>query len=225
MDKLLFLIMTVAVFVFCGRLYIRYRTPLLLPVLTSTVIISVVLVSFSLDYDRYYSGARWLSELLGPAVVALAYPLYSCRVILFNNWRSILSGVLIGFLIGFLSVYVFAVLLSVNETAMISLYSKSVTTPVAMELTAAAGGSPRLASLFVMVTGILGSVLAPSVFKAAKITSEAAKGIALGSSSHAIGTSKAIEYGEEAAAYSSVSLAVSCFAASVWIPLWMLFVH
>ncbi|MFC7370643.1 LrgB family protein [Fictibacillus iocasae] len=225
MYNLLYLALTICMFTLCSRLYSRFRTPLLLPVLTSTFLIIIILVIFSVEYSDYYNGSHWLSELLGPAVVALAYPLYNNRRILLDNWKSIVYGTGFGFAIGFICLYSLSALLSVDHFVLKSMYPKSVTTPVAMEIARNAGGSPRLAALFVMVTGISGAMFAPFLFRYLRLTSPAARGIALGASSHAIGTSKAIEFGDEDAAFSSVAMAVSCLIASVWIPVWMLIMH
>ncbi|MFC0188688.1 LrgB family protein [Fictibacillus aquaticus] len=221
MDELFFLFLTVAVFSLSSLLYNKKRIPLFIPVLTSTFFIGAILITLSVPYEQYFNGAHWISELLGPSIVALAYPLYTYRSLLYRNWLSILSGVFAGFFIGFFSVHAASALFSFSDLMTRSLYPKSVTTPVAMEIASATNGSPELASLFVVITGIIGAVISPVLFRLFNISSPSSRGISLGSSAHAIGTSKAAEYGEETAAYSSVAMALSCVVASVFIHLWV----
>lgn len=213
------ILLTLVIFILMGLLYQRFRTPILIPVLTTSVCLVVLLILLGVSYKTYMVGGKYIDLLLGPAVVSLAYPLYKQREILLKYLVPILSGVLVGSITGMISGLVFAKAMGVEKSLVMTLVPKSVTTPVAMGVADVLGGNPSLTVVFVMIAGFTGVVIGPYILKGLRMKDELSKGMALGSASHAIGTSKAFEYGKDAVTVSSVAMALSAVVTSVLGPL------
>lgn len=212
------IIIIITIFIYLGMvlLYRRFPIPFLLPVLTSTIFIIILLKSFDFSYEFYMTGGQWLHFLLGPAVVSLAYPLFQQRKTIFKHTVPILAGVLMGLITGIFSLLLIAEMISIPKDILLSMIPKSITTPVAMQVANEIGGNPTLTVAFVMITGISGAIMAPILLKWFHVGSSLGKGIALGSSSHAIGTSKAFEYGEFTFSISSVSMTLSAIIGPIF---------
>ncbi|GAA0430992.1 LrgB family protein [Lentibacillus halophilus] len=216
---IIFIVVTVLLYLFMSRLYDRFRVPILIPALTTPIAVVVLLLLFGVSYDTFMMGGQWIDFLLGPAIVALANPLYKQRHLLLSYIYPILGGVFIGSLVGLISGLVLAQLLGFKQELLYSILPKSVTTPVAMEIADELGGSPSLAVLFVMTAGFTGVVLGPYILNWFRVNGSLAQGMAFGSASHVIGTSKAIEYGEDTTSVSSVAMTLSAIACSIFGPL------
>ncbi len=200
---------TVLIFLLMTKLYGRFSTPFLFPVLTATILIIFLLKLFSFSYETYMSGAKWVDAMLGPAVVSMAYPLYTQRTIIKRNFTTILTSVTVAMLSGLVSIIIFAKLLNLKNDFLLSLLPKSITTPVAMRISGAIGGIPSLTAVFVIVAGIAGALLGPFIFKICRIEKSISRGISMGSASHGFGVSKLSEYGEQAMSMGSVSMTLS----------------
>lgn len=210
---------TIILFVAMRRLYARFSNAFLHPVLTSTAIIIVFLLIFDLSYDSYMIGGSWIEQLLGPCVVALAYPLYNQRAFVMKHRAAIFLGVSAGLVSAMGSIVVFAKLFKFENEIIYSVIPKSITTPVAIQLSATLEGIPSMTAAFVMIAGFSGVILGPLVMKYAGIQSQFGKGLALGSASHALGVAKSTEYGELSLSMASVSMTLSAIAGSVLGPL------
>ncbi|MFS8630189.1 MAG: LrgB family protein [Bacillales bacterium] len=206
---LIIIISTIIVYLAMYLLYRRFPLPLFLPILTTTVLIIAFLKFAGIAYEAYMTGGQWFNRLLGPAVVAFAYPLYQQRKVILKNLQPITAGVLTGLVTGIVTVLLFAKWPFVPEQMLYSLIPKSLTTPVAIEVSDAIGGSPSLTAAFVIIAGMTGAIFGPFLFKWFRIDSTLGAGIAMGSASHAIGTSKAFEYGPLAGSLSSLSMTLS----------------
>ncbi|WP_077213476.1 LrgB family protein [Bacillus dakarensis] len=213
---LIIIVITVIIYLGMVTLYRKFPIPFLLPVLTSTIFIIAILKSFDLSYDFYMTGGHWLHSLLGPAVVSLAYPLFHQRKTIIKHALPILAGVLTGLISGMFTLFLLAEIMSIPRDILLSMIPKSITTPVAMQVANDIGGNPTLTVAFVMIAGISGAIMAPSLLKWFRIRSSLGTGIALGSSSHAIGTSKAFEYGEFTFSISSVSMTLSAIIGPIF---------
>ncbi|MFC7393590.1 LrgB family protein [Scopulibacillus cellulosilyticus] len=213
------ILLTIVIYFFMSRLYRRFNTPFLIPALSSTLCLVLLLILFGVPYKTYMLGGQFINLLLGPAVVSLAYPLYKQRAVLLQSLIPILSGVIVGSIVGIVSGLLFAKSIGVEKSLVMSLVPKSVTTPVAMGIAEELGGRPSLTVIFVMIAGFTGAVIGPYILKWLRISSILGKGIALGSASHAIGTSKAFEYGEKAATVSSVAMTLCAILDSIFGPL------
>ena len=179
------------------------------PPLISVVAVMVILVLFRVDYETYEEGAQLLSYLLTPATVCLAIPLYEQISLLKKNAKAILAGIVSGVLTSLISILIMALLFGFTHEEYVTLLPKSITTAIGMGVSEELGGIVTITVAVIIVTGILGNVIAEYVFRLFGIEEPVAKGIALGSASHAIGTARAMEIGEVEGAMSSLSIAVA----------------
>ena len=187
----------------------KWKLAVLNPLLISIILVIAFLVVFHVDYESYNMSAKYLSYLLTPATVCLAIPLYEQLELLRHNLRAILAGLISGVLTSLVSVLAMAVLFRLDHDVYVTLLPKSITTAIGMGVSEELGGIVTITVAVIIVTGILGNVIGEHVFRICKIEEPIAKGIALGSASHAIGTAKAMELGEIEGAMSSLSIAVA----------------
>jgi predicted murein hydrolase (TIGR00659 family) len=212
-------ILTVIIYLLMTKLYAYFKYSFFMPLLTTSLVIIGLLLLFNIPYETYMIGGHWINQLLGPAIVALAYPLYSQRHTLLKYISPILGGVIVGSIVGIVSGILLGKLFAISKTMILSIVSKSITTPVAIQITAEIGGIPALTVIFVLIAGFTGMIVGPMLFKWFHIHSLLGKGISLGSGSHVIGTSKAIEYGELTSSMSSVSMTLSAVLGSILAPI------
>lgn len=179
------------------------------PLLVSIVAVVIFLLAFQIDYKTYNEGAKYVSYLLTPATVCLAVPLYEQVEMLKKNMAAIIAGIISGVLTSMLCVLVMSILFRFSHEQYVTLLPKSITTAIGMGVSEELGGVVTITVAVIVVTGILGNMMAEFVCKVFHITEPVAKGIAIGSASHAIGTTKAMEMGEVEGAMSGLSIAVS----------------
>jgi predicted murein hydrolase (TIGR00659 family) len=179
------------------------------PLLLSIIAVIVCLLVLKIDYDTYYEGAKYISYLLTPATVCLAVPLYEQVELLKRNVKAILAGILAGVLTSCFSVLAGAVLFNLDHTMYVTLLPKSITTAIGMGVSEELGGIVTITVAVIVITGVFGNMAAEFICKIFHITEPVAKGVAIGCSSHAAGTAKAIEMGEIEGAMSSLSIAVA----------------
>lgn len=161
---------------------------------------------------------------MAPATIALALPLYKKFSLFKENALPILSGILFGAVSGMISVILLSKAFNLSSELTKSLIPKSITTPIGMALSKQLGGLPSVAVVAIIITGILGSIIGPFLYKILRINDKVAMGIAMGSSSHAVGTAKAMEIGEIEGAMSSLTIAISGIVTVLIAPvLWSLF--
>lgn len=187
----------------------KFRFGFLNPLLISIVIVILVLLAGHIDYETYNEGAKYLSYFLTPATVCLAIPLYEQVELLKKNWKAIFAGILTGVFTSVVCVLVMSVLFGLDHTLYVTLLPKSITTAIGMGVSEELGGVVTITVAVIVVTGVLGNVLAEPVCKLFRIKEPVAKGIAIGTSAHAIGTAKAMEIGAVEGAMSSLSIAVA----------------
>ena len=179
------------------------------PLLISIVLTILVLVACSVDYESYYEGARYLSYFLTPATVCLAIPLYEQLELLKQNWKAVMLGIVSGVLTSLVCVLALAVLFQLDHKMYITLLPKSITTAIGMSISEELGAYVTITVAIIVITGVIGNMMAETILKWFRIEEPIAKGIAIGTASHAMGTSKAIEIGEIEGAMSSLSIVVS----------------
>lgn len=183
----------------------RFLNPLLLSILFT---VSFLLVC-GVEYDSYNEGAKYLSYLLTPATVCLAVPLYEQFEVLTKHWRAVLAGILSGVAASLLSILAMAVLFSLEHEEYVTFLPKSITTAIGMGVSQELGGYVPVTVAVIIITGVLGNVVAEPVLRLFRIREPVAKGIALGTASHAMGTTRAMEMGEVEGAMSSLSIVVA----------------
>lgn len=212
------IILTIASYLAGRKVFNRFQTPLLLPITVATIIIIFTLTLTHVTYESYMNGAKWIHALLGPAVVSLAYPLYQHRALLKRLALSILFGSFIGAIIGIVTGFYLAKWANFEEQLIYSLVPKSVTTPVAMDISESLGGIAPLAAVLVIIAGLTGALLGPILFRVLSFKSEVGRGVALGSASHAIGTAAAFESSEFEGSISTIAMIVSAVFVSILTP-------
>lgn len=207
----LFFGVVVSVLAYQAGLWIKRKWKLAVfnPLLISIFFVIAVLLIFDVDYERYNEGAKYLSYLLTPATVCLAIPLYEQLEQLKKNAKAIAAGILSGVLSSLVSVLALAAAFGLSHEEYVTLLPKSITTAIGMGVSEELGGIVTITVAVIIVTGVLGNIIAELVCKIFRIHEPVAKGIAIGSASHAIGTAKAMEMGEVEGAMSSLSIAVS----------------
>lgn len=187
----------------------KTRIVLFNPLLFSTVFTVLFLLFFHIDYNTYYEKADYLYYLLTPTTICLAVPLYEQIKPLKQNLLAIVIGTLSGVIACLLSVLGFAVVFNFSHTVFVTILPKSITAAMAMGVSEELGGISSLTVPIVIMTGITGNIIAEFVCKIFRIKEPIARGLAIGSASHAMGTAKAIEMGEIEGAMSSLSIAVA----------------
>lgn len=200
-------------------------TPLLNPVLVSVTLIGGLLTASGVDYRTYFDGAQFVHFLLGPATVALAVPLYRQMRLLMRSAGAILAGLLSGAVTAALSAMGLAWMLGASEQTIRSLAPKSVTAPIAMGISESVGGLPSLTAVMAILTGIIGSAAGVWILDRLKISDERARGLALGTASHGIGTARALQLGEVTGAFSGLAMGLTGLASAIIVPLlvrWLL---
>jgi predicted murein hydrolase (TIGR00659 family) len=192
-------------------IWLRGKTKIdfLNPLLISIASIIAILLIFKIDYQSFNESAKYLSYLLTPATVALAIPLYKQLDLLKKNLKAILIGVASGVLTSMSSVLAFCVLFRLNHENYVTLLPKSITTAIGMDVSKELGGSVTISVAVIIITGILGNMLATTLTKLFRIKSPIAVGLMCGTASHAIGTAKAMQIGEIEGAMSSLAIVVS----------------
>lgn len=215
---LFFAALTVGLYFAMNVIYLKYRWNALNPVLTTTTLLVLFLLLFNFTYDTYMYGGRIVMFPLGPAVVALAIPLYKQRELLKRHFLAVMLGILVGASVGMVSGVLLAVLLDFPIEIVSALLPKSVTSPVAMQISESLGGSAPLAAVFVMLAGFSAALAGPLMMKWLRIDSPIGKGIAFGTAAHGIGTSKAFEDGPEAGSMASVAMTLSAVAGAFLAP-------
>lgn len=203
------LLLTIATYAFFLKICAKVKNPLLNPLLLTTIFIITLLVVFKIPLDYYQKGGNYISFFLGPATIVLAVPLYKQLHLLKKHFVAILIGVFVGSLVSITSVYFLSKAFNLDLKILVSLLPKSITTPIGMSLSEMYGGIVALTITSIVLTGIVGSITAPTVVKLIGLKSDVAKGIAIGTASHAVGTSKAIEMGETIGAMSGLAIALA----------------
>ncbi len=215
----MWVILTVIVFYSARWFTKRFPHPLNNPLLLSVFIIIPILVVFNVPYEEYYADNAYLSYLLQPAVVALAYPLYEQLETISKNWKIILLVCSIGSLFSMLSGALLAIWLGADMQLVASILPKSVTTPIAMAISNQLEGEAAIAAILVLLAGLLGAICAYPIYNILGIKSSMARGLAMGNVSHALGTAQSAEINPKDAAFSSVALVLCGIITSMTAPL------
>ena len=226
LENSLFAGVTISLLAYMAGAFLKkkFKIALLNPLLISIILSIVVLVTADIDYDVYNAGASYLSWFLTPATVCLAIPLYEQWQLLKKNWKAVMFGILAGTLTSGVTVFMLAKFMSLSHTEYVTLLPKSITTAIGMGLSEELGGYVTITVAVIVVTGVVGNMFGELVCKLFRITHPIAKGLAFGSSSHAIGTAKAMELGEIEGAMSSLAIAVTGILTVVFSPLFMKFI-
>ena len=189
------------------------------PLLVSVVLVILCLKAARIDYDTYNQSARFISYLLTPATVCLAVPMYRQIDLLKQNLAAVVVSIASGVITGAASIFSMCLIFKLEHVHYVTLLPKSVTTAIGMGISEEAGCIVAITVACLVVTGIFGNIIAEALFKLSRIRNPIARGLALGTSAHSIGTAKALELGETEGAMSSLSIAVAGILTVVVVPL------
>lgn len=201
--------LTVFVYLISGWINRVCRSPFIHPLLVSGALLIILLNVLDIPLENYQKGGSVITMLLVPATASLATSVYRQIQVLKKNFLPIMLGCLAGAVTAMTSAYGLSKLFGLDDALTVSMIPKSVTTPIAVEISRFGGGIAAITAAAVVITGILGAVMAPLLIKFLKIKEPVAQGVAIGACSHAIGTTKAIELGEIQGAMSGISIGVS----------------
>ena len=187
----------------------KFKLGIFNPLLISIAATILVIVFGKVDYEVYHEGAKYLSYLLTPATVCLAIPLYEQWELLKKNVKAVIAGLVAGTITSLTTVFVLALICRLSHEEYVTLLPKSITTAIGMGVSEELGRYVAITVAVIIITGVLGNMLGETICKVFRITEPISKGLAMGASSHAIGTAKAMEMGEIEGAMSSLAIAVS----------------
>lgn len=223
--QMVFIIITIVIYVLATKLYKKFTFPFTLPVLTVTASMICLFLTFDISHHVYReNGGDILSSLLSPAIVALAIPLFKERKILMKNFLSMLIGVVTGIVVLTTMNVVIGGILNIDKELILTTLPQLATMPIAISLADQIGGIPSMTSSFVVVAGIAGAMIGPTVLKFFRITSTIGKGVGMGCASHIIGVSRLMKEGEKEATIGSVTMIVTGILISIFIPYGMKFI-
>lgn len=214
----LFSLLTIAAFFLALQINKRLRSMLLNTFVLTVLILVALLVVADIPYDTYMQGNAPLNNLLGVSVVALALPLYEQLRQIAARWQAILITTTVASVLAMASGALMAILLGANPDIVATVISKSVTTPIAMEISRHLGGVPAVAAVGVVLAGLQGSMFGYLVLKKLRVKNSEAMGLAIGSMSHALGTVTVMEVDQKAGSYSSISLVLCGIISSILAP-------
>lgn len=197
----------------------KFKYSFLNPLLIANILIVGFLLITGISLESYNVGGDYISVMLSPATVVLAVPLYRQISKLKQFWKPILAGIFAGSLTSLACVIVVSKLVGLSETLMLSLLPKSITIPMGSVVSAQIGGIPPVTIIAITITGITGAVAAPAVCRFCHIKHKVAQGIAIGTASHALGTTRAMEMGEVQGAMSSLSIGVAGLFTAIVTPI------
>lgn len=213
------IILTIGAFYVTRKIAQRFPSPLTTPVFLSTIIVMAILLMCGISYDQYGLAKKTMTYLLGPATVALGVPLYVNRKIIFKNFVPTVVGLLVGSFSTIISALLLAKPFQFSKVLLASISIKSITIPVASEVSKIIGGDELLVAAFVMITGMCGAMLGPWLMNKLRITHPVARGLSIGAIAHGIGTAEIAREGQIQGAVSGVAMALAALFTSIIIPI------
>ena len=219
-NPLISIVITLIAYIIAYYIYNKTKLPILTPLVTTVILVGLSIYFMGVPYSIYNeSGGKFINALVGPATVVLALPIYRNLPILKANLLVILLSIAIGSAVGIIGIYFTAKIMGVSENILLSLLPKSITTAIAVDVADSIGAVKSITVLAVIVSGVAGAIIAPIVCKIFRIKSPLAIGIAIGTASHAVGTSKAIEMGETEGAMSGLAIGIAGALTVILLPI------
>lgn len=219
MSPYLWIVLTIGLYLLAAKLNAKWPNPLFTPLVFTIVVIILILVVTKIPIATYQTGGQFFALFVTPATVALAIKLEKNFEYLKKYYKAILTGIFSGVIFHTLMIYLFALLFHFDRSMVVTLIPKSITTAIAVGVSDSLGGIVSLTVAVVVFTGVIGGLVGQTVFKLFKIDDPVAQGVALGSSSHAMGTAKAIEIGDVQGAMSGLSIVVTGIVVVILVPL------
>jgi predicted murein hydrolase (TIGR00659 family) len=219
------IVLSVSLYLIGQQLHKRWPIPIFTPLVFAIVMTIVTLLLMDISYETYFNGGQYINMWVTPATVALAIKLKKNIAHLKENVAAILSGIGIGVVFHTVIIVLLSLMFQFNEELAATLFPKSVTTAIALGVSESLGGIASLTVAVVVFTGVLGAVVGPTIFKWLKVTEPVAQGVAMGSGSHAMGTTKAIEMGDVQGAMSGLSIVLTGIAVVILAPVGLLLIQ
>ncbi len=216
------IIITIVVYVISKKLQDKYKNPFLNPALIASIIIIAILLMFDISYKGYMKGGEWINHILNATVVCLAYPLYQNRYKIKKYLFVIFTSVLTGVILNFMLVYVTLKIFGYSKETIVTMLPRSITAAVGIEVSNELGGTDTMTVLFIIATGLIGSILGSMLLRMGGFKSSIARGLTYGNASHAFGTAKALELDIESGAFSSIGMILTAVISSILIPILIL---
>ena len=211
MSQIGFILITYLFYRIVKIAYKKWSLPFLHPLFLTPVMLIVLISLINVSANQYLADVKWLTHLLGPATVAFAIPIYKHGRLLKKYLGNIVVSITTGSFVAIISTFALAMIGQLQPDLFISILPRSITTPIAIEVSKEIGGLPPLTTVFVIMTGIFGGVMGPSILKRLSIKSPVARGLALGMGAHGVGTNKAMEYGEKEATFSTIAMIMAAW--------------
>ncbi|PAD68465.1 CidB/LrgB family autolysis modulator [Bacillus sp. 7586-K] len=216
MNYILYTLLTFVIYKISKFCYKKWSFSLLNPLLVCPIILIAFITLFHIHADHYLQATKGITHLLGPATVAFAIPIYKHFSLVKKYIGNIVISITVGTLVAIFSSMALSILFKLTPNFLISIIPRSITTPIAIEVSKEIGGLPTLTTIFVILTGVIGGIIGPFAIKWLSIKSPIAKGLALGMSAHGVGTSKAMEYGEQEGTFSTLAMIFAAFLTMGW---------
>jgi predicted murein hydrolase (TIGR00659 family) len=213
---MLFTVLTFIIYRLAKLVYSKFAVPVFHPLLLAPILLILVIKGVNVSANQYLDATKWLTHLLGPATVAFAVPIYKHLPTIKKYMGTIMISVTTGTLVAIFSTFALSKMIHLKSDFLTSILPRSITTPIAIEVSKEIGGLPTLTTVFVIITGVMGGVMGPSVIKWLSIKTPIAKGLALGMAAHGAGTNKAMEYGEQEATFSSLAMIFAAWITLLW---------
>ncbi|WP_339238604.1 LrgB family protein [Oceanobacillus sp. FSL W7-1281] len=213
---MLFTVITYLAYVLSKRIYKKMNLALFHPLLLAPILLIAIISIMHVSANDYMQGSKFLSHMLAPATVAFAVPIYKNLPIIKKYMKTIVISITMGTLMAMISTFLLSKLIHLSDDFIVSILPRSITTPIAMEVSKEIGGLPTLTTVFVIITGIVGGIVGPNVLKWLSIKTPIAKGLALGMGAHGVGTNKALEYGKQESVFSSLAMIFAALFTLVW---------
>ena len=201
--------LTIFIFYMCKKIYSHWTVVFLSPILITPFLLILLLWVSDTPYKTYAEGTKWLTDLLGPATVAFAVPMYKHFQLLKKHIVEIILSLITGSSVAIVSTFLFALWLQLSPSLINSLVPRSITTPIAMDISKTIGGIPTMTAVFVIVTGLTATVIGPVLIRILSIKKATSKGLMLGMGAHGTGTSRAFEFGELEGTFASLAMIVA----------------
>ena len=211
MSQIGFILITYLFYRIVKIAYKKWSLPFLHPLFLTPVMLIILISLINVSANQYLADVKWLTHLLGPATVAFAIPIYKHGRLLKKYLGNIVVSITTGSFVAIISTFALAMIGRLQPDMFISILPRSITTPIAIEVSKEIGGIPPLTTVFVIMTGIFGGVMGPAILKRLSIKSPVARGLALGMGAHGVGTNKAMEYGEKEATFSTIAMIMAAW--------------
>ncbi|MDF7628724.1 CidB/LrgB family autolysis modulator [Erwiniaceae bacterium L1_55_4] len=210
--------LTVVAYLLARKLAAKINISLINPLLVAMAIVIPILLLTHIPYSRYFAGSTFLNQLLQPAVVALALPLYEQMHQIRARWKTIISVCFIGSITAMVSGTAIALWMGATPEIAATIMPKSVTTPIAMAVSGSLHGIPAISAICVLIAGVLGAVFGHMLLNLFKVHNKSSRGLAIGNASHALGTARAAEIDYQEGAFSSLALVICGIITSLLAP-------